>query len=550
MRRFAKFALLTAAAASAVSARQAEEAVRRNPQLPEENCLGATAAGAPAADAPPVLVEGLGYAGLEADSDNGDARAWFAQGVRLVCAFDEAEAVRAFREAQRLDPECALCFFGEAWARAPTINLTGRAEELPAARAAAQRAVTLAGGLSERDRLLVRAMAIRAGEGESFEQQGYAAFVEAAALRHPQDDTLAILAADARMQTQEDMQPGSLSQRLLERVLARNPNHGGAIHFYIHLTDWIDRQHLAVPHAERLGRIAPAASHLVHMPSHSYYGVGRYFDAAAANVAAIAADRSYAERVGPPRSDYRWALLRHNMHFAMNSALARGDAATAEAVAQQYRREYLSGEVPAASRLLGSSVYYAAGLHGEVEAVLAVPEGEAALDRALRHYARGEALARRGEAAAVAAEAQALARLLDGADAPGLGRPGTALATIFRNVLEGRAAMLAGNPGAAAEAYRRAMDAQLAANFGNDPPLFWYSARRSLAAALLASGDAEGARNQLFASLRRWPNDPLALYALSLADRRLGDARSAERNLARARAGWVGDVTQIPLSRI
>ena len=94
------------------------------------------------------------------------------------------------------------------------------------------------------------------------------------------------------------------------------------------------------------------------------------------------------------------------------------------------------------------------------------------------------------------------------------------------------------------------MDRQLAAGFGSDPPVFWYSVRRSLAAALLAGGDAEGARRQLYASLRRWPNDALALYTLSLADRRLGDARSANRNLARARAAWAGDVSAIPLARI
>jgi hypothetical protein len=110
--------------------------------------------------------------------------------------------------------------------------------------------------------------------------------------------------------------------------------------------------------------------------------------------------------------------------------------------------------------------------------------------------------------------------------------------------------MLAGEPEAAAAAYRRGMERQLAAEFGADPPMYWYSVRRSLAAALLAGGDAEGARNQLFASLRRWPNDPLALLALSLADRRLGHAESADRNLARAQAGWIGDVTQVPLSRI
>src|ERR1044071_1101967 len=92
---------------------------------------------------PPVLVDGLGYAGIEPDSGNILARAWFAQGVRLIWAFDEAEAVRAFRQAQRLDPNCALCFFGEAWARGPTINLQPRTDQLVAARTAAQRAQAL-----------------------------------------------------------------------------------------------------------------------------------------------------------------------------------------------------------------------------------------------------------------------------------------------------------------------------------------------------------------------------------------------------------------------
>ena len=92
-----------------------------------------------------MLVDGLGFAGIEADSDNANARAWFAQGVRLIWAFDEAEAIRAFREAQRLDPNCALCFFGEAWARGPTINLQPRTDELAAARAAAARAAGAVG---------------------------------------------------------------------------------------------------------------------------------------------------------------------------------------------------------------------------------------------------------------------------------------------------------------------------------------------------------------------------------------------------------------------
>ena len=532
--------------------------------LPEAECVGfiggQEAGGAttpPSAQTPPVLIDGLGYAGLEPDSRNAQARAWFAQGVRLIWAFDEVEAIRAFQQAQRLDPDCALCVMGEAWARGPTINLQPRTEQLAAARTAAQRALALSGHLAPRDHILVEAMVVRTGAagvgGDAFRNDAYAAFMETQALRHPEDDTINIMAADARMITWDEHNqphPGSLAQRFLERVLARNPNHGGAIHYYIHLTDWIDRQNLAVPYAERLGRIAPAASHLVHMPSHTFYGVGRYQDAARVNVAAIAADTAFRARLNPAASDYRWGLNAHNMHFAIESALARGDGATAQAVARQYRDTYLSGRLDPRTQMLGTATFYSRGLYDSVEAVLAMAEPANVFDRAQYHYARGEALARRGDAAGVRAEAAAIAGLREGRDSPGLGQRGGQLAEIFQYVLVGRAAMLARDAAAAQTAYRHAMETQLVADFGMDPPLFWYSVRRSLAAATLAAGDVQGARAQIYASLRHWPNDALALFVLAQADRAAGDPASAGRNLARARAIWAGDVTQVPLSRI
>jgi len=550
-----KIALLAAAlGATALAAEGTGDAVHRDPRLDVGSCsIGAAdAPERPAEGGAPVLVDGLGYAGIEADSANAEARAWFAQGVRLIWAFDEAEGIRAFREAQRLDPNCALCFFGEAWARGPTINLQPRTEELGAARAAAQRAVALGGNLNARDRVLVEGMALRTRPGAAFSNGAYARFMERAAQRFPDDDAIAVMAADAGMVTWSSrrQREGTMPQRLLERVLARNPDHSGAIHFYIHLTDWIDRQELAERYADRLGRIAPAASHLVHMPSHTYYGVGRYRDAAAVNVAAIVADAAYESRVRPPPTDYRTALLAHNMHFAIESALVRGDAATALAVSAQYRARYLGERGDSRTRLLGSATWYTLGLHRPVGEVMAAAAPGNALEKALRLYARGEAQARGGDAAAVRGEAAALAALRTGADAPGLGRAGTALAEIFQHVLEGRAAMLAGDFAAAEAAYRAAMDRQRAAGFGSDPPLYWYSVRRSLAAAMLAGGDARGAREQLRASLRHWPNDPLALYALSLAERRLGKAGDADRALAAARAGWAGDVAAVPLARI
>ena len=538
-----------------------EATLIRPAELPDAECIGfiggqeatgGTAAVA-AAEAAPVLMEGLGYAGLEPDSSNAEARAWFAQGVRLVWAFDEVEAIRAFQQAQRADPGCAMCYFGEAWARGPTINLQPRTRELAAARSAAQRARALADNLSPRDRLLVEAMVIRTGPGDAFRNAAYAGYLETQALRNPGDDIINIMAADARMITWDEdnePRPGNLAQRFLERVLARNPDHGGAIHYYIHLTDWIDRQHLAVPYAERLGRVAPAASHLVHMPSHTFYGVGRYADAARVNVQAIAADQAFRARTRPVASDYRWGLNAHNMHFAIESALARGDGATAQAVSQQFRETYMSGPRDPRTATLGTATYYTRGLHDDVAAVLALPMPGHVFDKAQLHYARGEALARRGDAAGVRAEAAAIAGLREGGDSPALGRNGSRLSEVFQRVLEGRAAMLAGDAAAAQTAYRKAMEVQLTAGWGSDPPIFWYSIRRSLAAASLAAGDAQSARAQLYASLRRWPNDALALYALSQADRAVGDTAAAERNLARARAIWAGDVTQVPLARI
>ena len=174
------------------------------------------------------------------------------------------------------------------------------------------------------------------------------------------------------------------------------------------------------------------------------------------------------------------------MHFAIESALARGDGATALAVSGQFARPICSGEIDGRVRVLGAATFYARGLHDDVEAVLALPVPANVFDKAQRHYARGEALARRGDAAAVRAEAAAIAALRAGRDSPALGRRGEQLAEVFQYVLEGRAAMLAGDPGLAAAAYRKAMERQLAADFGSDPPLFWYSVRRSLAAAMLA----------------------------------------------------------------
>lgn len=554
-----KYALAAMLAAAALPASAGLNSDALPPVLPEAPFCAPPAGGSAPADpavGPPVLVEGLGFSGMSPDTSDPAARRWFDQGVRLTWAFDEVEAIRAFEQAQKIDPACALCAWGEAWARGPTINLQPRNDQHAKAKAAAARALALSSRLSPRDRGLIEAMNVRTGGGGKFRNKPYHAAMAKLAGLYPNDDAILTIAADSRMlifPSNGKPAQGTDAQTWLETVLRRNPDHSGAIHMYIHLTDWIDRQDLAERYADRLGRAAPAASHLVHMPSHTYYGIGRYADAASVNLAAIAADRAYAEKVRPPASDYRKGLYGHDVHFAIQSALMNGDGRTALDMAEHFRTVYPLDKDSGFGRISRASTMYAFGLHAPIGDVLALPEppSVAAMEQAMRHYARGEALVRKGDVAGVRAEAAAIASLRAGPVGRALGAgAGEALAEIAQRVLEGRAAMLAGDPRAAAAAYWAGMKRQAGANFYSDPPPFWYPVRRSVAAALLAQGDALGAEHQLTASLESWPNDPLALYLLAKAQSALGKQAEAARSLSRAKAGWAGDIEAMPLSRI
>ncbi|HEY0112787.1 MAG TPA: hypothetical protein VGB59_06500 [Allosphingosinicella sp.] len=553
-------ALATALAATAIPAEAVQDSARKAPPEATAGECAAPAASAPAAKAepaipPPVLVKGLGYAGIKPDTDNAEAERWFRQGVRLIWAYDEVEAVRSFEQAQKLDPDCAMCAWGEAWARGPTLNLQPRTEEFAKASAAAKRAVSLSGKLGERDRALVEAMRLRTSGDGKFDNEGYRGAMAKLAERFPGEDAVLVMAADSQIivdSRTRKLKEGVDAQRWLEQVLKRNPRHSGAIHLYIHLTDFIDRQDLAERHADRLGWIAPSASHLVHMPSHTFYGVGRYKDAAAVNVLALAVDKRYERKVAPPASAYRTGLYRHNNHFAIESALMRGDGKTALLMADNFRERFPSEE-PGFGAIIRAATWYAYGLHADPAAMLrmAEPDQKNVVARLVRHYARGEALARAGDSKGVKGEAASMAALLAGPDGRALSsKQLQAFLPMMQKVLEGRAAMMEKRFADAATVYREGMVLQGQAGFGSDPPPFWYSVRRSLGAALLASGDAAGARLQFQETLKEWPNDPLALYGLSRAEDALGQKRAAASRLNRAKRIWAGQVEAVPLARI
>src|SRR6266699_1970597 len=361
------------------------------------------------ADSDPPLWDGLGSLTYKITTSNPQAQAYFDQGLRLAYAFNHGEAQRAFRKAQKLDPACAMCFWGEALVLGPNINLPMQEDAVAPAYAAAQKAKALAGKASPREQALIGALAARYGSDPKAARApfdaAYAAEMAKVATQFADDDEIATLYAEAVMDLSpwNYWKPGGREPNpqsvpivpTLERVLARNPNHPGAIHFYIHAVEASDRPKRAEPYADRLRGVIPGAGHVVHMPSHIYYRVGRYLDALGDNKTAMAVDETYLAANEVPMGVYRLGYYPHNVHFVMASALMAGDGPSGIAAAEKLR-----GLVPDQAALaipgahpVKAAPYFAHALFSTPEVILALPDPGMAIPyvKAMWHSARGTA---------------------------------------------------------------------------------------------------------------------------------------------------------------
>ncbi len=386
------------------------------------------------ADVDPPLWGGLGPITYMITTSNPAAQAYFDQGLRLTYAFNHGEAQRAFRKAQKLDPACAMCFWGEALVLGPNINLPMQDEAVAPAFAAAQKARALAGGATPREQGLIVALGERySPEAKADRTQldsAYAAAMSKVAAQFPDDDEIAVLYAESVMDITpwNYWQPGGREPNpqstpivpTLERVLVRNPDHPGAIHYYIHAVEASERPERAEPYADRLRGAIPGAGHLVHMPSHIYYRVGRYLDALSDNKTAIGVDEKYLAETGAPMGVYRLGYYPHNVHFVMASAQMAGDGIAVIAAAEKLRG-LIPDEVArgiAMVQPVKAAPYFAHAQFSTPETILALPDPGDAIPyvKAIWHYARGAALAARNEFAAAMAEASAIEKIETTAD--------------------------------------------------------------------------------------------------------------------------------------
>ena len=548
-----------AAVADATAERAAKDRIER-PQV----CGPAVSANTGTPVANMVMVEGFGTGGFVVDTANPEAQAWFDHGVRLRWAFEHKESVRAFRKARLLDPTCGMCAWGEAWALGPNLNGGGNDDDSQAAALRAARdARRLARGAAPMQRQMIDALVQRYSGLKGSRDRRFAQAMDRIARRHPSDVAVAAITADAWMLNADEWwdedgkakDPGiTRAMAVLEQTLAAAPDDPGAIHLYIHLTEWSDDPHKAIPYGERLASLAPGASHLVHMPSHTFYRVGRYRDAMMSNVNAVALDRRYDGLARPPGGVPGMPLHGHNIHFGMGGALMAGGGEEGIKLADWYLATY--PDIPADNlwrQMVANNAYANYGRFGSPDQVAALPEPAAThpMLRVSWRYARGEAAARAGDAAAVRAEAEAIKRLREDVaftTAGALKDDGLVFTELSQRILEGRAAMIEGNAEAAVAAFTRAAEIQGRGEEGGDPPVIWYPTRRSLAAALLLSGDATGARAKVLELIPDWPNDPYSYFVLAEAEAALGNSEAATEARRRSRIEWIGGLMDLKLA--
>lgn len=488
------------------------------------------------------------------------AQRYFDQGLRMAYGFNHDAAGRAFAEAARLDPSCAMCVWGQAVVLGPNINLPMDPALAKDATALARRAASLAGNARPADRALILAQLLRfsdpAPKDRAALDRAYADALGRVATDFPDDDDVATLHAEALMDLSPwaywttDGKPTAFTPTILgelERVLARNPRHIGAMHYYIHATEASSTPERALPYADALAALAPGSGHLVHMPAHTYIRVGRYHDATLTNFAATHADKAFLSFCRGSNGVYPIGYVPHNWHFAtMSTGLTGSRVLSLQSATETARRvdvAAMGSPGMAFMQLFVVAPLFTQVRFGEWKAILATnaPPAELPFPTAIWHFARGMAQLRTGALDAAAREADALHAL---AVQPNLAKlefsattHGDSLLRVADTLLRGELLRASGKRADGLASLRQAVAAEdtLAYNEPADWPL---PIRNYLGAALLEAGLDDDARQAFLQDLQRYPDNGWALFGLAEAERRLGHADAARDARQRLALAW------------
>ena len=482
---------------------------------------------------------GLGSFSKPISTANKEAQAFFDQGFQMMYSFAKPEAVRSFRESWKRDADCAICYWGEAWAWGSYLNAPMTAEESPHAFAAAEKARSLRERATAKERALIDAIVVRyvkdfRADRRVDQDRAYADAMQKVAEQFPDDLEIMTLYADALFLLEprrgtRDLNAPSVKRlhEVLESVLSRDVTHPGACHLYVHATESTVEPGRAEKCAEVLGRSIPGASHINHMPSHTFNEIGRWGDSVRANLDAWHSDLKAA--VGEGFAIYP----EHNLHMLLYAASYDGQGAIAMRAGKDY------------GKLSGSSFYEVLtmirfGRFDEVLQVTTRPANE--LQGGMWDFATGYAYLKQGQADQAQVYLGRVKRLAD--TSKGMLRRHSAknLLGIVGGILEGEIQRTAGDVSGSIAAFSRAVDLEVALEYDEPEPLP-FSPRHWLGAALIELKRFEEAERVYRADLKEHPRNGWSLLGLkqALAGRGLNTAEvDAEFASAWARSDtWI-----------
>jgi len=493
------------------------------------------------------------------------AQRYFDQGLILLYGFNHNEAIRSFEGAAAVDPGCAMAWWGVAHAHGPNINMPMDAKAVPKAWDALQKALALRANASPREQAYIDALSKRYAQNPPEDRapldQAYADAMRDVAKAYPDDLDAQTLFAEALMDTspwnywQPDNTPKPNAKEaiaVIESVLPRVRTHPGADHLYIHLVEAGPAPAKGVRSADRLGRFAPGAGHLVHMPSHIYVRVGRYHDASTANELASLADESYLAQC-KQQGMYPGGYYPHNVHFLWFATDLEGRSADSIKAAQKvsaYTSDLRCGAIEGPRQRYLHLLAFAR--FGKWDEILKAqqPGADLPFDQAMWHYARGVALAAKGRTADAGQELARFSELEKNEKVRAMDNPyfpGTKILAIAHEVLAGKIAGARGGGNESVEHLRKAVELGDAMPY-MEPPYWYYSVRQSLGAALLKAGRPAEAEQVFRDDLKHFPDCGWPLFGLVESLRAQGRTSEAKKAGRQFKKAWKHADTALDLS--
>ncbi len=531
-------------------------------------CLGAAAQDHPshAQSHPVVLVTGLGDLHHPVSTTNPQAQQFFDQGLRFIYAFNHDEAARSFQHAGELDPQLAMAFWGVAEAVGPNYNDPADPARYKQAHDAVQKAVELSADASPSDQAYIQALAKRFPADPSSDlkkaAEDYRDAMRQVVSKFPDDLDAATLFAEAGMNLHPwglwhvDGTPEIGTDEIvstLESVIKRDPDHLGAIHYYIHAVEASSNPERALAGANKLASLAPGAGHIVHMPAHVYIRTGDYEAAVKSNEKAASVDRAYIKATGA-QGIYPMMYYSHNLHFIAMCAAMNGNYPESKRNADLLMAN-VSPHVKDMPPLEGFTTIPLAveiRFHHWNE-ILKMPAPDPALQATtiFWHFARGLALAGTGKLGEAEVEYKTVsdAQAATPPDAifqMPINNKTKDILEIAKDVLGAKIAMAKQDNSGAVTMLREAVAIQDTLKYG-EPPDWFFPVRESLGALLLMNGDATGAEKVFREDLDRNLRNPRSLWGLHqalLQQKRGYDAGFVQKQFE---ASWKGGTHALKL---